>query len=137
MTETDKNVQKEIALYSAVVQAWAGTRMEKDRSILNLSAAGIGLLVTLLTTVGVTARCQLVLYILAMIGFGIAILTALWIFSKNATYLKQVAKSNKVGDDKTLVRLDRVLIIAFLVGITMLVTIGIVTARIQLIQKGG
>ena len=63
MTETDKNVQKEIALYSAVVQAWAGTRMEKDRSILNLSAAGIGLLVTLLTTVGVTARCQLVLYI--------------------------------------------------------------------------
>ena len=49
---------KAVAFYSAAVQAWVTTRMEKDRALLNLAAGGIGLLVTLLTTVGPSSRSE-------------------------------------------------------------------------------
>ena len=43
----DLNKEKHTAYYSALVEAWLDTRMEKDKSLLMLAAGGIGILVTL------------------------------------------------------------------------------------------
>ncbi|WDT74288.1 MAG: hypothetical protein MPW16_13610 [Candidatus Manganitrophus sp.] len=43
---------KELAFYEATVNAWITTKFEKDKHLLTLSLAAIGLLITLLTTVG-------------------------------------------------------------------------------------
>lgn len=40
--------QKELALYTAQVDAWVTTSFERDKSLLTLSAGGIGLLLTIL-----------------------------------------------------------------------------------------
>jgi hypothetical protein len=39
--------EKQTAFYSALVEAWLETKMEKDKSLLMLSAGGVGVLVTL------------------------------------------------------------------------------------------
>ena len=53
---------KDVAFYSTVAQAWVATRMEKDKTLLSLATAGIGLLATLLTTAGASSLRQLFLY---------------------------------------------------------------------------
>lgn len=53
MNEERNTQEKDIQFYAASVTAWFNTRLEHDKSLLALSAGGIGLLVTLLTTVGV------------------------------------------------------------------------------------
>jgi hypothetical protein len=48
MSNENKNSldeQKGVAYYSALVNAWITTRMEKDRQLLTLSSAGIGLII--------------------------------------------------------------------------------------------
>lgn len=128
------NIDKETAFYAAIVQAWVQTRMEKDRSLLALSSGGVGLLVTLLTTVGVVDLWQLVLYIFAAVGFGVSIFSAILIFDWNAKHLQRVATTHESGDDPTLIRLDTLLLLGFIVGVILLAIIGITTAWIQLIQ---
>ena len=140
ITAEDKKsilVQQIIAHYSALVQAWAETRMEKDRSVLGLSAAAIGLLVTLLTAVGVAALWQLVLYIFSALAFGLSIFMALRIFSKNADHLKKIIKTGETGDDPTLKRLDILMMLGFLFGVLILAVIGVSTAWIQMSNRGG
>lgn len=44
--------KKEELYLSAVINGWIETRMERDRTLLALSTGGVGLLVTLVTTVG-------------------------------------------------------------------------------------
>jgi len=82
--------QKQLALYTALVEAWIETRMEKDKTLLGLSTAGIGLLATLLTTVGPTSAPQLWLYGFAGLAFIGAIVTAVWIFDRNSQHLEDV-----------------------------------------------
>ena len=86
---------KEIAFYSATVQAWIATRMERDRALLSLSAGGIGLLVTLLTTLGASSSVQLWLYMAAATSFAGAIVFALLVFGRNSHYLRQIVKGEK------------------------------------------
>lgn len=43
---------KNIAHYSVLLDAWIQTRTERDKTLVTLSAAGVGLLVTILTTAG-------------------------------------------------------------------------------------
>ncbi|MDA8663964.1 hypothetical protein N9L66_03280 [Porticoccaceae bacterium] len=44
---------KNVAYYSTMLSAWIETKMERDKTLVTLSAAGIGLLVTILTVIGV------------------------------------------------------------------------------------
>ena len=64
-----QHAQKEIAFYSKVVEAWVATRMEKDKTLLSLATGGIGLLVTLLSTLGASSPTQLLLYGSAGVSF--------------------------------------------------------------------
>ena len=59
--------QKRVEFYSAGLAAWYATRLEHDKSLLTLSAGGIGLLMTLMTTVGVSSAESLVLYVCALV----------------------------------------------------------------------
>ena len=82
--EQQPGQEKEVAYFSAIVDAWVETRMEKDRALLGLSTGGVGLLATLLTTVGVARMWQLILYSAGALAFGFAIVTAIRIFGRNA-----------------------------------------------------
>ena len=86
---------KEISYYSNLVQAWISTKMEKDKSLLALSAGGIGLLVTLLTTSSLKENWIIFLYISAIVSFIIVLISTIIIFDKNAELLK-----NEIKDDR-------------------------------------
>src|SRR5689334_16611093 len=109
---------KAVAFYSAIVEAWITTRMERDRALLNLSTGGLGLVATLLTAVGPTSSCALGVYIGAGISFLAAIILAVTIFDMNADHLREVAGGHS-GDDPRLKRLDFWLFSAFLFGLLL------------------
>ena len=118
---------KTVAFYSAVVQAWVATRMEKDRTLLSLSGGGVGLLATLLTTVGLSSSTELLLYVLAGSSFVCAIIVALRVLDRNSRYLEEVIKNGKNDDDPRLIMLDRCLWGLFLAGIILTGAIGILS----------
>lgn len=113
---------RDTAFYGAVVNAWIATRMEKDKSILTLSAAGDALLVTLLTTVGPHSWIEAVFYALAFAGFTFSAWTAVRIFDRNADYLARLA-NDKDEPDPNLGKLDRALLRGFLFGVVCSVLI--------------
>jgi hypothetical protein len=117
---------KQVEYYSAIVQAWLGTRMERDRTIVTLSAGGIGLLVTLLTAVGVSTPWAIVPFIGAFLGFSTALGVAIAIFKLNADYLE--AEITKKTERPPLGKLDWVMMISFGLGVIFSIVIGIVAA---------
>jgi len=80
--------EKENIYYSTMINAWINTRMERDKSVLTLSAAGVGLLVSLLTSVGASSGFEIIFYIFSFIGFLVATFSALYIFKLNADYVE-------------------------------------------------
>lgn len=119
--------EKELHFYSAVVNAWFSTRAELDRSLLTLSAAGIGLLVTLLSTIGVASVEGVVLYVAALLSFLVCLGAVLWIFARNANHLQEIVHSD-APTDKVLGALDVTAAISFLVAAVLSCIIGIATA---------
>lgn len=121
--------------YGAAVNAWFGTRMEHDRSLLVLSAGAIGLLVTLLSTVGARSTESVVLYIFALISFLICLGCVLCIFRRNASYLEKIVNDESNDDrDPMLSAMDRGAIFSFFLGATLSAIIGI-SAAIQSSQQ--
>lgn len=127
--------QKEIEYYAANVNAWFNTKLERDKSLLVLSAGAIGLLVTLLTTVGVNSIELLFVFAASMVSFVICIVIVLAIFSRNAKYLEELV-AGKVRDDQILSFLDNLSIIVFIIGVLLAVIIGLATATNGVIAKG-
>jgi hypothetical protein len=109
--------------------------MERDKSLMTLSAAAIGLLVTLLTTVGAKSLCLVVLYASAIISFTCALITTIQIFDRNAVYLEKIAKGNDKNDER-LVALDKRLYTSFIIGVVLTLLIGTVTGLDQLTKTG-
>jgi len=126
--------EKEIVFYSASVNAWFNTKMEYDKSILVLSASAIGLLITLLTTIGFSTNIQLGLFITALICFIICIISILLIFTLNAKYIANLIH-NKKENDPLLGILDYVSIFAFLLGILIAIIIGVLIANNSVLLK--
>lgn len=110
---------------SALLGAWIETRMELDRSLLALSVAGIGLLVTLLTTVEIRWWWMLAPYAIAITAFVIAIHAAINIFEANAVYLQRAANDPAVGLDPKLESLDRRLRRCFWMGVATTIIVGL------------
>ena len=128
MSEQEKNLQ----FYSAAVNAWFGTQLEHDRSLLTLSAGGIGLLITLLSTIGVKSAEAVVIYVAALLSFLICLGAVLWIFKRNAKHLEDIAKTN-VASDRLLGALDSIAIGSFFVAVVLSTIIG-VSAAIHSLQ---
>ncbi|ENM5784938.1 hypothetical protein QSX70_000354 [Vibrio metoecus] len=90
------------------------TRLEADKSLLALSSAGVGLIVTLLTGDNLASIYELLLFLFGAISFGACILTVLAIFNGNATYIQS---SN--SDGRMLAILDKVARYSFFIGIAL------------------
>lgn len=108
-------------LRSAARNAWFETSMEYDRSLLTLSAGAIGLLVTLASTVGVKSRP---LFALALVAFGLCILSVLLVFNGNREYLGRIIMAGEKSRDQQLDRLDRMAAGAFLAGVVLSALLG-------------
>lgn len=128
MKDDEFTQQKEIAFYAANVDAWFATALEHDKSVLALSTAGIGLLLTLLTTVGVSSVCALVMYILALTCFVVALVTVLFVFHRNRSYIEEVVAGNASKNDSLLSHADTTALAAFGLGVAFAAIIGITTA---------
>lgn len=121
---TDVTVGKEIAFYAATLAAWTATRMELDRSKLTLSVAGIGLLVTVMTAVGVDTTADFILFIFATLFFAITIACVLYIFQRNSKYVKRIAKGD-ARSDEVLKCLDNFSSVSFFIAILCTMAIGL------------
>jgi hypothetical protein len=120
--------QKDVEFYAAAVAGWLNTRLEHDKSLLTLSAGGSGLLITLLTTVGVSSAEGLVLHLLAMFSFLVCLGAVLVIFKKNSSHIEEVLKSGMPPLDPILTKLDNISLAAFVLGIVFSLVIGVSAA---------
>jgi hypothetical protein len=128
MEEDEINVHKDIEFYAAGVAGWLNTRLEHDKSLLTLSVAGIGFLITLLTAVGVFSIEALCLYLMAMISFLMCIVSILWILKENSSHIEEVLKTGVTPTNPLLSTLDNVAFVTFLLGILFSFAIGVSTA---------
>jgi hypothetical protein len=126
---------KEKAFYNAMISAWLNTRLERDKQLLGLSVTAIGLLVTLLRTVGVSNCLQVVFFCLALSAFLITVISVIYILGENSTHIEKVLENSET-ESKTLTRLDKAAGISFILGMVLIVIIGIHSAVINLSEKG-
>jgi hypothetical protein len=133
-TQIDTNQMKEVEFYAANLNAWFNTRFEHDKSLLALSAGAVGLLITLISTVGVRSVETLILYILSLACFVVCLGTLLWIFRRNAKHLEDVVREVAIND-QLLNILDRTAVASFMAGVVLSSIIGISTAIHSYIDK--
>ena len=134
MPETDEQREKRllkelegknIAHYQTLLSSWIHTRMERDKAVITLSAAAIGLLVTILTAFGITGIWQRLLVILAFIGFVGAIWIGLRIYELNADHLVEALKGGS-GKSPKLERFDKWSKRFFCLGLISMILLGLV-----------
>lgn len=126
--------EKEVEFYAAKANAWFNTKLEYDKSLLVLSAGAIGLLITLLTTVGVNSFALLLVFFASIISFVVCLITVLAIFSRNAKHLEDLIAGKRM-DDPILGFLDSLSIFTFILGIILASIIGLATAMNDVISK--
>jgi hypothetical protein len=126
--------QKDVEFYAAAVTAWFNTSLEHDKSVFALSAGGIGLLITLLTTVGLSNVVLLILYVVAILAFLSSLIAVLAVFSRNRTHIEQVFLGNR-APDPVLTVLDLIAVATFGIGAILTAVIGISTAVVSYSTK--
>jgi len=120
---------KRIEFYAASVAAWYDTSLEYDKSLFVLSAGGIGLLVTLLTTIGIDSSWALGAYVAAIVFFLATIVQLLIIFRRNRRHIEQILGMPGPVVDKTLDRLDLLAMVTFGLGVVFSAIIGVLAAE--------
>lgn len=125
---------KEKAFYTAMISAWLNTRLERDKQLLGLSVTAIGLLVTLLRTTGVSNLSQIILYGFTLFAFLITVVSVIYILGENSTHIEKMLDSSET-ESITLMYLDKVAGISFVVGMVLIVIIGMHSAMINLSEK--
>jgi hypothetical protein len=108
---------KQVEWYAANLEAWFATRLERDKSLLTLSAGGIGLLITLVSTVGIQSLESLILFVLALLAFIACLASVLWIFQRNSSHIHDVVNNPKATNDSVLAGLDTAAVSTFLAGV--------------------
>jgi hypothetical protein len=126
---------KEKVFYGAMISAWLNTKLERDKQLLGLSVTAVGLLVTLLRTVGVSDIEELILFSLAMLAFLVTIISVIYILGENAEHIEKMIDKSE-SESKKLIRLDKVAGISFVTGMVIIVIIGMNTSFVNLSKKG-
>lgn len=116
---------------SALLNGWIQNRNDKDKTLVTLSSAGIGLIITLLTQIELNNIFECLFYILALISFLASIFTALLIFDANSKYLLE---SYRDKNPKSISYLDKICQGAFFLGVVMLtlITFSILFSKIEI-----
>lgn len=118
---------KNIAHYSVLLETWIQTRMARDKTLVTLSAGGVGVLVTLLTTLGISRPWQIWLYIGSFIGFLLTITLALVIYQKNSEQIENDLRGRS-SEHLRLKAFDRASVVAFCFGAVFAVSIAVSSA---------
>ena len=87
--------EKSVAYYAESVAAWYQTKLERDKSILTISAGAIGLMITLscsFLTDKTFNWAVFILFLVSTIFFAATIVCSIIIFNKNAGYIEHVLK---------------------------------------------
>jgi hypothetical protein len=126
---------KEKAFYSAMISAWLNTKLERDKQLLGLSVTAIGLLVTLLRTVGISSFSQAILYGFALFSFLITVISVIYILGENSTHIEKILESSET-ESRALMYLDKAAEFSFVAGMILIVIIGMHSAVISLNEKG-
>lgn len=143
MTESREEVEKRhlrelegknIAHYSVLLGAWIETRMERDKTLVTLSAAAIALLVIILTTVGARHIWEIPLFATAVLAFLVTIWISLTIYQLNSQHLEAAIKGSSTRDPR-LEKYDKLSGRAFMVGATTALLIGISSATSQFMSE--
>jgi hypothetical protein len=95
--ERSEDDYKSIEFYSQLINAWFQYRMEFDKSIMTLSIAGIGVLITFMSTFGIknVNCCILALYIMSILFFISTIILILIIFILNTNQINKYLQKNE------------------------------------------
>lgn len=111
---TDKQLETEYENAKRLLRTelFCTTRLEADKSLLVLSSAGVGLIVTLLTGDNLASMYELLLFLLGATFFGVCIFAVLAIFQGNAKYIQ-----SPQSDGSSLVLLDKTAKATFALGI--------------------
>ena len=112
------DAEQKRAFDNMLKEAWINTRMERDRSLLSLASLGVGLLVTLLSTVGATSFASLFIYGVTFFCFFATIVSAIIVFERNATFIETLLQGEE-PNDVWLRRLDRIMFWSFVTGIIL------------------
>lgn len=131
----NEHSSKQVEYYAASVTAWYQTQLEHDKQIITLSAAGIGLLVTLMTAVGIRTIDGLLLYVFAFMFFVLAIFNTVMIFKQNATLIEEIISESQPVSEKKLNNLDFKSIYSFFLGVLFTIAIAFSTAIHSYNQK--
>lgn len=104
------------ALHQMYAEKWIDISLDTDRQLLTLSTAAIGLLATFITSKGVTATWQLLLFSLAIGSFILVIAAILFIFKLNRAYIATQSEG-KTPEESLMQFLDKSVRFLFFLGI--------------------
>lgn len=128
---------KNVAHYSTMLGAFLQTKMERDKMLITLSAIGVGLLVTLLTTVGVQRRWEIWLYAAALLCFLATIAAMVAVLGINSRFIEEQLRQSNSTSKLKLRRLDRLSLVSFIVAGVFVVAIGIASGVNHFLSTGG
>lgn len=117
---------KEVEYYSSLNAHWFNSKNEKDKLILTLSIAGIGLLATFYQD-KISNYLSFSFFILSLVFFLICIFCGLSIFERNSIYLQSLIKENPNKEiEKKLKKLDKFFIYSFFLGLIFTILLSII-----------
>lgn len=132
----DLEKKKYVEFYSQSYASFYNTTMEKDKSILTVSAGGIGFLITLINFSKRIEIFEYIIFLFASLAFILSILVIIHIFGKNAEYIISLTTESDNCDEKDcrLRILDKISTYAFTIGMILSLSLGI-TLSYQNIKK--
>ncbi len=135
---SDQDLQRLYAVEfkSQSYSSFYNTTMEKDKSILTLSVAGIGFLITLLKLSDSLNYYDMLFFVVAAFGFLVSIFCIITLFGKNADFIVDLAQEKDVTLKQYLLkRLDFWALKSFYLAIIMSLFLGVSTSS-TLFLKG-
>jgi hypothetical protein len=113
--------------YKATVSAWFTISLERDKSLLTLSIAAIGLLITLITKTEIVSTCAiLIMFVLSMLSFFLCAFFVLKGMRENSSDIAKFLKNQE--REKKGEFLHDLADWAFFAGIILFIFIGIFSA---------
>lgn len=128
------NDSKQVEFYTQGVAAWFNSALEHDKSLLTLSVAGIGVLVSMMQT-AIDSVCSLLLYIGAILAFMVCLVSVLMIFKRNKKHILDVF-NGQTTDDPLLDVLDSSASSSFFLAMLLSALLGISSAITTYSEKG-
>ena len=125
---------RDAEFYSQGVAAWFASALEHDKSLLTLSVAGIGFLISLAQTASmktaIASPCMLALYVGSVVAFLACLIAVLSIFRRNKTHIQDILSGGD-RDDRLLAVLDKFASLSFFAAMLVSALLGISVAFVN------